>query len=77
MNSGPQQEPVCVEKTRLLLEYDAATQAYFRAMSDLRAKMGTSPKDIYDHLFQATERARAKSESARAALLQHIRIHSC
>ena len=74
--SGPNQ-PVCLEKRRLLLEYDAATQAYFRAMSDLRAKMGTSPKALYDRLFEATESVRCKSELARTALLQHIRAHNC
>jgi hypothetical protein len=77
MNSGGPNQPFCEEKRRLLIEYDAATQAYFRAMNDLRAKMGTSPKELYDGLFQATETARARSESARTALLQHIRNHNC
>lgn len=74
MNSGGS---FCEEKRRLLMEYDAATQAYFRAMSDLSAKMGTSPKELYDRLFQATETARSRSESARTVLLQHIRNHNC
>ena len=77
MNSGGPNQPLCKEKGRLLLEYDAATQAYFRAMSDLRAHMGTSPKDLYNQLFQATETARARSELARATLLHHIRDHNC
>ena len=77
MNSGGPNQPFCAEKRRLLIEYDAATQAYFRAMIDLRAKMATSPKELYDQLFQATEAARARSELARTALLQHIRNHNC
>lgn len=68
---------MCEEKRRLLVAYEAATQAYFRAMNDLRAKMGTSPKAEYDQLFKATEGARARSELARAALLEHIRDHKC
>jgi hypothetical protein len=77
MNAGGPNQPLCEEKKRLLLEYDAATQAYFRTMSDLRAKMGTSPKALYDLLFEATESARSRSELARTALLQHIRVHNC
>jgi len=77
MDLRAQKEAVCEEKKRLLMEYDAATQTYFRAMSDLRGNMGTSPKDIYDQLFQATEVARAKSETARAALLEHMQRHKC
>ena len=77
MNSGGPNQPFCEEKRRLLMEYDAATQAYFRAMNDLRAKMGTSPKKLYDGLFQTTETARARSELARTTLLQHIGDHNC
>lgn len=77
MNPGGPNQPFCEEKRRLLLEYDAATQTYFRTMSDLRAKMGTSPKALYDRLFEATESARSRSELARTALLQHIRAHNC
>jgi len=68
---------MCEEKRRLLVAYEAATQAYFRAMNELRARMGTSPKAEYDELFKATEAARARSEMARAALLEHIREHKC
>lgn len=68
---------MCEEKRRLLVAYEAATQAYFRAMNDLRAKMGTSPKAEYERLFKATEGARAQSEMARTALLDHIGGHKC
>ena len=68
---------MCEEKKRLLVEYESATQAYFRAMNDLRDKIGTSPKEEYDRLFKATEEARIRSESARAALLEHVRKHNC
>ena len=68
---------MCEEKRRSLAEYEAATQAYFRAMNDLRAKMGTSPKAEYDRLFKATEQARSISEAARAALLKHVQEHKC
>lgn len=68
---------MCEEKRRLVAVYEAATQAYFRSMNDLRAKMGTSPKHEYDKLFKATEEAHARSEEARAALLKHVREHKC
>jgi len=68
---------MCEEKRRLLTEYEAATQAYFRAMNELRAKMGTSPKAEYDQLFKATEAAHTISEIKRAALLKHVQEHKC
>jgi len=68
---------MCEEKRRLLTEYEAATQAYFQSMNDLRAKMGTSPKAEYERLFKATEEARSKSETARTALLKHVHEHKC
>lgn len=68
---------MCEEKQRLLVAYEAATQKYFRAMNELRARMGVSPKLEYDRLFKATEDGRAQSEAARAALLEHIREHKC
>jgi hypothetical protein len=77
MNPGVPNQPFCEEKRRLLVEYDAATQAYFQAMSDLRGRMGRLPKAVYDQLFEETENARYRSESARTALLQHIRNHNC
>ena len=68
---------MCEEKRRLVAEYEAATQAYFRSMNDLRAKMGTSPKHEYDQLFRATEEAHSRSEEARTVLLKHVREHKC
>ena len=68
---------MCEEKHRLLVAYEAATQTYFRAMNELRAKMGISAKPEYDRLFKATEEGRSQSEAARVALLEHIREHKC
>lgn len=70
-------ESVCEKKQKLLAEYDAATQAYVTAVNELREKMSTSPKVVYDQLYQAAEDARSKSELARKSLLKHTREHNC
>lgn len=68
---------VCEEKGRLALEYDAATSKFAEAVSELRRKIGTSPKDEYDRLERGSNEARVRSEQARLALEQHIAIHHC
>jgi hypothetical protein len=35
----------CEEKTRLAMEYDAATYAFSEAVKELHRKIGTSPKE--------------------------------
>jgi len=70
-------EGPCQKKQKLLAEYDNAMQAYVAAVNELRSRMSTSPKALYDELYGAAEDARAKSELARKALLKHTKEHNC
>jgi hypothetical protein len=67
----------CEEKTRLGIEYEAATSKFSDAVKELRRRMGTSPKDEYDRLERASNEARVRSEQARLALEQHVASHGC
>jgi ATP-dependent helicase YprA (DUF1998 family) len=62
----------CEEKTRLASEYEAATVRFSSAVTELRTRMGTCPKEEYERLDRAANEARVKSEQARLALEQHI-----
>jgi hypothetical protein len=67
----------CEEKARLVTEYEAATSAFCEAVTELRRKIGTSPKEEYKRLERISTEARVKSEQARLALEQHISTHRC
>jgi hypothetical protein len=67
----------CVEKSRLLRQYDVATLAFSKAVQELRRKIGTSPKEEYERLERISSEARVKSEQTRLALEQHIATHRC
>ena len=67
----------CQEKDRLAKEYDAATSKFSEVVTDLRRKIGTSPKEEYERLERASNEARLKSEQTRLALEQHIAAHRC
>jgi hypothetical protein len=68
---------VCEEKTRLAMEYEAATSAFSEAVKELHRKIGTSPKEEYKRLERISTDARVKSEQARLALERHIANHRC
>lgn len=68
---------MCKEKRRLLAMYEFAEQVYHQAMNELKAKMGTSPRVVYERVFHTSEAARSESAAARAALLKHVREHKC
>ena len=67
----------CGEKTRLLSEYCAATDAFLTAVQELRKRIGTSPGEEHQRLERITLEARMKSEQARLALEQHVVTHGC
>jgi phage protein D len=67
----------CEQKKRLLGEYEAATASFSSAVSELRRRMGASPKEEYKRLAQISNDARVKSEGARLALGQYIFAHGC
>jgi hypothetical protein len=67
----------CEEKARLTMEYDTATSKFSATVSELRLRMGTSPKDEYRRLERTSNEARVRSEQARLALEEHIAAHRC
>jgi hypothetical protein len=67
----------CEEKTRLAMEYEAATSAFSESVKELHRKIGTSPKEEYKRLERISIEARVKSDRARLALEQHISTHRC
>jgi hypothetical protein len=67
----------CEEKTRLLLEYSNATDAFSIAVQELRKKIGTSSREEHQRLERVTLEARVKSEQARLALEEHVVTHGC
>jgi hypothetical protein len=76
--SGPYNQIVsCEEKTRLVQEYQMATQGFADAVTELQRKMGTSAKEEYEQLNRVADEARLKAEHARIALEQHAAAHRC
>jgi hypothetical protein len=50
-------EVPCEEKTRLAMEYEAATSVFSGAVKELRRKIGTSPKEEYKRLERNLDRS--------------------
>jgi hypothetical protein len=67
----------CEEKTRLVLEYRAATGLYSAAVAELSRRIGTGSLDDYRKLHEATEAARRRSNEAHDRLARHIAEHHC
>jgi hypothetical protein len=67
----------CEEKTRLAMEYEAATSAFSEAVKELHRKIGTPPREEYRRLERISSEARVNSEQARLELEQHIATHRC
>jgi hypothetical protein len=67
----------CMEKTRLLGEYEITAATFAAAVTELHSKTPVSPKADYQKLKLAAERARLASEMARLALEQHTSSHHC
>ena len=68
---------LCEEKTKLLFEYQQATAQYSKAVSALTRNIGLVPKNEYDRLRTATERARQLTQIARENLQTHTHKHQC
>jgi hypothetical protein len=67
----------CEEKVRLAKIYETATAKFSEAVTQLRHKIGVSPKEEYQRLELAANEARLESEQARLALERHTSAHSC
>jgi hypothetical protein len=68
---------VCELKARLLKAYQAGTEEFSRAVTELQQLRGKLQLDEYRRLQQSSEEARLKSEEARIALEKHITEHRC
>lgn len=67
----------CKEKARLVIDYDAKTASFSRAVTVFQGKLATSAKEEYDRLQRRVDEARVESEGARLALERHISEHGC
>jgi len=67
----------CLEKLRLLNEYNKLATAYSRKVSELNEKIGTSTKGEYDAMYRVTEALRQSVDHAKKALESHIEAHGC
>jgi hypothetical protein len=67
----------CLEKTRLLEEYEAAIFAYSTKVSELKQRIGTSSKETYQSLYRSIEQLRDIGRRAQQALESHIDTHGC
>ena len=67
----------CEEKSRLVLEYRAATELYSKAVAELSRRIGIGSLDDYRKLEEAGETARTGSNEARDRLVRHIAGHRC
>jgi hypothetical protein len=67
----------CVEKSRLVANYEEATNKFLEAVKEVHRKMGTSPKEEYERLDHVANEARMRSEHARLAVEQHVAAHGC
>ena len=71
-NSG-----VCAEKLRLVAAYQADTNAFAAAVTNLHDRIGTSSQGDYFRLRQTVDDARIRSEQSRLALERHVESHQC
>lgn len=67
----------CEEKARPVVDYEAKTARFSRAVTVLQSKMATSLKEEYDRLQRLVDEARVESEGPRLALESHISEHGC
>jgi hypothetical protein len=67
----------CPTKTALLADWQKATVAYSKAVSELLRRIGTVSTTEYEKLSQNAEAARKRSLEAKANLEVHGRVHGC
>jgi len=69
--------PNCDMKTRLLTEYQAATEVYSKTVSELSRMIGKTTRIEYEKLHQSVESARLVAGKARQNLDAHANQHGC
>lgn len=70
-------EKTCEKKAALMGKYQKTTRHYSDAVSELKRRIGTSSKDEFQKLKDATEEARKSSFQAMRDLENHIADHTC
>jgi ElaB/YqjD/DUF883 family membrane-anchored ribosome-binding protein len=67
----------CSKKHSLLLAWQATTQSYSEAVTELAEKVGRISSDEYQMLKNRAERALSRSSEARNTLELHVEDHRC
>ena len=67
----------CSEKTRCLVEWQDAMNAYSEAVAELSRRIGVVRRPEYERLSQAAEDARKIALKAKTDLDAHTRQHGC
>jgi len=67
----------CPKKRTLLLNWQAATQAYSEAVSELANNAEQASIDEYERLKRETERTRSITADSRNAFEFHVEEHGC
>jgi hypothetical protein len=67
----------CPKNRALLFAWQAATQAYSEAVSELARKAGEASVDEYERLTRHAERTRTISADSRNAFEFHVEEHGC
>jgi len=67
----------CAELVQLLAQYDEATAAYSKLVSDLRQRLGALSISDFEVLYQKTRQAEQAARTAMEALGRHRADHKC
>jgi hypothetical protein len=68
---------ICMEKQRLLDAYQAATQRYSAAVTELLTKVDVLSRQQYDALYGTSEDLLQDVAAARVRLQTHVHQHRC
>ena len=68
---------ICHKKRVLLRNWEAALEAYLRAVTELAQKGGSISADEYETLEKRADRSRTRSAEARTAFELHVKKHAC
>lgn len=68
---------MCPKKKSLLLIWQAATQSYSEALTELATKAGDISSDEYEMLKRQVDRAKSRTADTRNAFELHVEEHGC
>ena len=70
-------DSVCLEKAKMLEDYETAASEFSRTVSVLKAGIGMESRADDEEMRAATERTRLHCEHARMLLDAHTAEHGC